>query len=252
MFSSTKGSPLFGLRTAVSKIALTLRARLEGLGFNAACRTYDISATALRLWEARFAGLKRPLFLYALGHQFLQQVIEGDEMYTKIAKNLPPDESEGWTLKLMDRASRFMWVQECGRRDRKLFTKAISALKRIIEQTRDLTLITDGERRYGNILFELCNEAVRTGKRGRPKKRFAAALEFASRTRAAARPSQGASVRNMKRRRLSIRRPARTSKTATSMPTMSKPTTLRRAEARRHLGGKPTPTPRRSKVSSES
>jgi hypothetical protein len=30
-------------------------------------------------------------------------------------------------------------------------------------------LITDGERRYGNLLFELCQELVRTGKRGRPK-----------------------------------------------------------------------------------
>ena len=172
MFSRTKGSPLFGLRRAVSKIALTLRARLEGLGFNGACRTYDISATALRLWEARFADLKRALFLYALGHQFLQQVIEGDEMYTKSAKNLPPDESEGWTLKLMDRACRFMWVQKCGRRDRTLFTKAIAALMRIIEKERDLTLITDGERRDGNILFELCNEAVRTDKRRRSKSLF--------------------------------------------------------------------------------
>ena len=32
-----------------------------------------------------------------------------------------------------------------------------------------MTLITDGERRYGNLLFEICHELVRTGKRGRPK-----------------------------------------------------------------------------------
>ena len=48
--------------------------------------------------------------------------------------------------------------------------KAIESLCKVIEKTDDLTLITDGERRYGNFLFEICNELVRTGKRGRPKK----------------------------------------------------------------------------------
>src|SRR5499427_7623972 len=40
----------------------------------------------------------------------------------------------------------------------------------VIEPTGDLTLLTDGERRYGNLLFELCRQAPRNGKRGRPKK----------------------------------------------------------------------------------
>ena len=31
-------------------------------------------------------------------------------------------------------------------------------------------MITDGERRYGNILFEICNELVFKGKKGRPRK----------------------------------------------------------------------------------
>jgi hypothetical protein len=31
-------------------------------------------------------------------------------------------------------------------------------------------LITDGERRYGQVLFDLCSELIRTGKRGRPPK----------------------------------------------------------------------------------
>jgi hypothetical protein len=34
----------------------------------------------------------------------------------------------------------------------------------------DLTLFTDGERRYGNLLFEICQEMLRTGKPGRPQK----------------------------------------------------------------------------------
>jgi hypothetical protein len=40
----------------------------------------------------------------------------------------------------------------------------------LVDQTEDITLLTDGERRYGNILFEICHELLRTGKPGRPKK----------------------------------------------------------------------------------
>lgn len=47
---------------------------------------------------------------------------------------------------------------------------AIKILKQVIEQTNDITLLTDGERRYGNILFEICSEVIRSGKRGRPPK----------------------------------------------------------------------------------
>src|SRR5712691_10855860 len=58
----------------------------------------------------------------------------------------------------------------CGRKDRQLFKKAMGLLCQVIQQTGDLTLLTDGERRYGSLLCELCSEALRTGKRGRPKK----------------------------------------------------------------------------------
>jgi hypothetical protein len=87
--------------------------------------------------------------LFALTHQFLQQFIEGDELYTRVKKNVAPDESQGWTIVLMDRATRFLWDMQCGRKDRKMFKKAMSLLCQVIEQTGDLTLLTDGERRYG-------------------------------------------------------------------------------------------------------
>ena len=108
--------------------------------------------------------------MFALAHQFLQQLIEGDELYTRVKKNVAPDQSQGWTIVLMDRATRFLWAMQCGRKDRKLFKNAMRLLCHVIEQTGDLTLLTDGERRYGSLLFELCSEALRTGKRGRPKK----------------------------------------------------------------------------------
>lgn len=52
----------------------------------------------------------------------------------------------------MDRASRFIWELDCGTKDRKLFKKAIAILEQIANRTNDLSLLTDGERRYGNFI----------------------------------------------------------------------------------------------------
>jgi hypothetical protein len=45
-------------------------------------------------------------------------------------------------------------------------------LDKIARQTPHLNIFTDGERRYGNLLFEICHELVNNGKPGRPKKTF--------------------------------------------------------------------------------
>jgi hypothetical protein len=79
--------------------------------------------------------------LFALTHQFLQQRIEGDELYTRVKKHVAPDESQGWTVVLMDRATRFLWDMHCGRKDRKMFKKAMGLLCYVIQQTGDLTLL---------------------------------------------------------------------------------------------------------------
>jgi len=49
----------------------------------------------------------------------------------------------------MERASRFIWALECGKKDKDLFLLAIRRLADLIDRTGDLTLMTDGERRYG-------------------------------------------------------------------------------------------------------
>ncbi len=126
--------------------------------------------TASKRWLRRLGELKEPLLLYALCHQFIQQWIEGDELYTKVNQNKPAAASEGWTVVLMDRASRFIWEMKCGQREADLFQQAMETLAQVIEQSDEVTLFTDGERRYGNILFEICQEVVRTGKFGRQKK----------------------------------------------------------------------------------
>jgi len=170
VFSETKGTFLEGLKKPISLIINVLQSRSEGMGFNAACRVFEISKNTLLDWERKFADLKGFLMVYALLNTFLNQLIEGDEVYTKVAKNVPVEESEGWTLVLMDRAHRFIWALECGKKDRELFLSAIQILKEIIDRTSDITLVTDGERRYSILLFEICYECFRSGRPGRPRR----------------------------------------------------------------------------------
>jgi hypothetical protein len=66
--------------------------------------------------------------------------------------------------------SRFLWDLQRGEKDRTLFEQTMQHLVQVTrsEQTGDLSLMTDGERRRkaGNVLFELCRQVVRTGQRG--------------------------------------------------------------------------------------
>jgi len=170
VFSETKGTFLEGLKKPISFIVQVLKSRSEGMGFNATCRVFEISKNTLLDWERRFANLKDSLMIYALLHTFLTQLIEGDEIYTKVGENVPAEESAGWTVVLMDRASRFIWALKCGKKDKELFLSAIQTLNDIILRTGDITLVTDGERRYSLLLFEICQELFHTGKRGRPRR----------------------------------------------------------------------------------
>jgi hypothetical protein len=129
--------------------------------------------------------------LFALAHQFLQQLIEGDELYTRVKKKVAPDQSQGWTIVLMERATRFIWDMHCGRKERKLFKQAMHRLCEVIQQTSDLTLLTDGERRYGSLLFELCSDVLWNGKRGRPKKTLRKGVKVRLKNKGAQRHKRG-------------------------------------------------------------
>jgi len=169
-FAETYGTPIAGLATPLSAIARVLKARMEGMGLNAAKRVFGFSKTTILNWEERLAVLQETLFLYALVHQFIQLVIEGDELYTKVKRNKEPSQSEGWTIVLLERASRFIWTLECGRKEQRLFLQAIATLAELFDQSEALALFTDGERRYGNLLFNICHEILGNGQGGRPSK----------------------------------------------------------------------------------
>lgn len=133
-FSETKHTAMEKLKTPISRITLILESLNEGQGLNAVSRVFHVSKNSIYRWQSRLSELKRTLLLFALCHQFLKQVIEGDELYTKVRENAPPELSEGWTIVLMDRASRFIWELGCGRRDRKLFKRAIRTLRCVIKK----------------------------------------------------------------------------------------------------------------------
>lgn len=169
-FSETYGTPIAGLITPLSEIATVLKARMEGVGLNAATRIFGFAKNTILSWERRLSELQETLLLYALVHQFLQLIIEGDELYTKVNRNEEPSESEGWTIVLLERASRFLWTLECGRKEQQLFLEAVVTLTELFDQCEGLALFTDGERRYSQLIFDICHENFQRGKRGRPTK----------------------------------------------------------------------------------
>jgi len=99
-FSETKNTPLAGLRRPLSFIIRVLDALNDGMGINAVCRTFHTGKNSVYRWLDRLTSVKPTLLLYALCCQFMQQIIEGDELYTKVNQNKPPCESEGWTIAL--------------------------------------------------------------------------------------------------------------------------------------------------------
>lgn len=118
-FSETKNTFLEGVGTPVGIIWKVLKARTEGMALNATCRVFGIAKNSLLFWEEKFSDLYRTLLIYSMSHAFVQSVIEGDEFYTKVNKNTPAEKSSGWTIVLMDRASRFIWQMSCGKKDAK-------------------------------------------------------------------------------------------------------------------------------------
>ena len=167
-FSETRGTPMENLKSPISKVAAALKIRCEGLGLRATARVLGTHKQTVKEWEERFADQKETLMLYAFCHQFVSLTFEGDELYTIVGKRTDPSTSTGWTAVIMERASRFLVDQKCGEKDEGLFKSVMETVGKFIERTGDLTFLSDGERRYGNMLFSLCVEALQNGKRGRP------------------------------------------------------------------------------------
>jgi len=158
------------IKSPISKVAAALKLRSEGLGLRATGRVLQSNKRTIAEWENRFANQKSTLMLYAFCHEFVSLTFEGDELYTIVGKRTDPSESKGWTAVIMERASRFIVDQRCGKKDASLFKSVMETVCQYVEHTGDLSFLLDGESGYGNLLFELCSETLQTGRRGRPAK----------------------------------------------------------------------------------
>jgi len=78
-FSETKHTFLEGLKTPVSVMWQVIKARTDGLGLQAATRTFDTAKNTLLAWERQGVDLHRVLLLSTLVHEFFAGVIAGDE-----------------------------------------------------------------------------------------------------------------------------------------------------------------------------
>ena len=114
-----------------------------------------------------FADQKATLMLYSFCHEFVSLTFEGDELYTIVGKRIAPSESKGWTAVIMERASRFIVDQRYGKKNAALFKSVMKTVCQYVVHAEGMTFLSDGERRYDNMLFDLCSEILKTGKRGR-------------------------------------------------------------------------------------
>ncbi len=158
------------LNTPISKVSSVFCVRSEGMALRATARVFDMHKYTITNWERKFAKQKEPLMLYGLCHQFINLTFEGDELYTVVGKRGEASESEGWTAVVMDRASRFIVDQCCGKKDQEMFENIMKTVVEYVNNSQDFTFLSDGERRYGNTLFDLCARELHQGQRGRPPK----------------------------------------------------------------------------------
>ena len=75
------------LRTASSVVSYAIKARTEGMGVRAAGRTFGKSHTTIMRWEKRLADQAKNWSPPVPAGSDV--TVEGDEVYTRVGKNLP-------------------------------------------------------------------------------------------------------------------------------------------------------------------
>ena len=140
------------LKTPISKVSSALRLRNEGLGLRATGRALGSNKATIARWEQLFADQKATLMLYYFCHEFVSLTFEGDELYTVVGTRTDPSNAKGWTAVIMERASRFIVDQRCGKKNAALFKSVMKTVCKDIDHTKALTFLSDGEKRYSNML----------------------------------------------------------------------------------------------------
>lgn len=87
-FNERTGTPMARLRSSSEVISYAIGARTEGMGVRATGRTFGKSHTTILRWEARLADQAEQWSPPA--PQGSDVTVEGDEVYTRVGENLPP------------------------------------------------------------------------------------------------------------------------------------------------------------------
>lgn len=87
-FNERTSTPMARLRTPVSLVAAALNVRTEGLGVRATGRSFGKSHATIIRWEQRLAQQTSQWSPPAPDGADI--TLEGDEVYTRCAVNLPP------------------------------------------------------------------------------------------------------------------------------------------------------------------
>jgi transposase-like protein len=152
-WSVRTGTVLDGLRTAPERIASAIHARSEGVGLRATARLCGITPGTVQRWEQRLADREAGEDPLPARSDFVP-VIELDELYTKVHHNRPADDSPGWTLIALERATRYWVAVATGERKEALFDSGVSQAWRIAGN-RPSQWFSDGETSYEAALWPL-------------------------------------------------------------------------------------------------
>ncbi len=154
-FNERSGTPMARLRTPAATVEMALNARGEGLGIRAAARVVGTSPSSISAWEERLSS-HLPAWSPP-APEGGEVTIEGDELYTRVGENLPPEASEGWTISFIERESRYWLEASAGLKAAQLFEQGVERAWQWAVSSAWIRWFTDGERRYGKELWKLAS-----------------------------------------------------------------------------------------------
>jgi transposase-like protein len=87
-FNERTGTPMTRLRTPSTLVTLAMNVRTEGMGVRATGRCFGKSHSTIIRWESRLA--RQASQWSPPAPQTADITLEGDEVYTRVGKNFPP------------------------------------------------------------------------------------------------------------------------------------------------------------------
>ena len=108
-FFETKNTFPKGLTKPISLIIMVVKARAEGMAFMQLVEPLKFLRIHLLIGKVGLPLLRRFFSCLPWLMSLSKMAIKSDELYKAVKKNVPPEDSRGWTIVLMGIASPFIW-----------------------------------------------------------------------------------------------------------------------------------------------